>query len=80
MKEIEFSFIDSEGVKNESENWKIIYTRHAGENKGKKSWSKLKYFYDLKDIFLNFVSDKRENKFENIFYRMSNGLINRLIP
>ncbi len=51
-----------------------------GENKGKKPWSKLKYFYDLKDIFLNFVSDKRDNKFENIFYRMSNGLINWLIP
>ncbi|WFQ90861.1 hypothetical protein MFERI13461_00286 [Mycoplasma feriruminatoris] len=71
LKEIEVSFIDSNSIMDESEVWKIIYTRHAGENKGKKPWSRLKYFYDLKDIYLNFVNDKKENKVRNIFDRMS---------
>lgn len=49
-------------VKHEDEIWKIIYTRHAGENKGKRSWSRLKYFYDLKDIFFKYKKNKFENK------------------
>ncbi|WP_434342654.1 hypothetical protein [Mycoplasma capricolum] len=54
---IEVSYLELEDNTDESEVWTIIYTRHAGENKGKRSWSRLKYFYDLKFTFRKFLDN-----------------------
>ncbi|WP_427902728.1 hypothetical protein [Metamycoplasma alkalescens] len=56
----------------ENEIWKIIYARHAGENKGKRNWPRLKYLYDLRDAFLYDKKTKEINeKYENISSRFN---------
>lgn len=63
-------------VKDEDEIWKIIYARHAGENKGKRSWPRLKYFYDLKDMFIKYKGSKLELKEikKKLSYRFNKSL------
>lgn len=53
--------IEIKNFKNEDDIWRIIYSRHiAGENKGKKQWSRIKYLIDIKDMLFEY-----KNKFKN---------------
>lgn len=42
--------------------WSVIFTRHAGENKGKKPWTRAMYFVNLK----NFYKLKQYKKYDYI--------------
>lgn len=63
--EIEVSYLELEEEKDELDVWTIINTRHAGENKGKRSWPRLKYLYDLKDTF------KKYKNMESVYTEIS---------
>jgi uncharacterized protein (UPF0335 family) len=49
--------------------WSIIFTRHAGENKGKRGWTRALYFADLRDFY--FIKKNKFDKQTDVFKSLS---------
>lgn len=45
-----------------SDIWKLIYSKHVGEEIGKRNWSRAKYLKELLNKYQEYLNDKKNNK------------------